>query len=148
MVYERRHTRQIDELGGLASSAPLMGGAMLLASLASLGLPGLNGFVGEFLILAGSLGVNKLYAIIGVSGVILAALYLLWAYQRTFQGPVERPENRIIDLTGRERLVLAPVLALLIVFGLFPRPILERSEPTVRVLLERVEEIRAAQEAR
>lgn len=146
MVYERRHTRQIDELGGLGVTAPLMAGGMLLASLASLGLPGLNGFVGEFLILSGSFGVNRAYGIIGVLGVILGALYLLWAYQRTFQGPVEIPENRIADLDGRERLVLVPVLVLLVVFGLFPRPILERSEPTVRVLLERVQEIRAAKE--
>lgn len=141
MVYDRRHTRQIGQLGGLADSAPLLAGAMLLASLASLGLPGLNGFVGEFLILSGSFDVNKVYAMVGVSGVVLAALYLLWAYQRAFQGPIENPANRILDLDKREKLVLAPVLALLVIFGLFPKPMLDRMEPSIDRLIERIERV-------
>ena len=141
IVYERRHTRQIGELGGLGDAAPLLAGAMLLASLASLGLPGLNGFVGEFLILAGSFETNPVYAIVGVSGVVLAAVYLLWAYQRAFQGPIEDPANRIADLDGREKLVLAPVLATLVVFGLFPKPLLDRMSPSVERLLSRVEQV-------
>lgn len=141
MVYDRRHTRQIDQLGGIGDAAPLLAGAMLFASLASLGLPGLNGFVGEFLVLVGTFSVNKVFAIVAVSGVILAALYLLWAYQRSFQGPIENPANRISDLDGRERLLLAPVLALLLVFGLFPKPLLDRMTPSIERLLDRTDQV-------
>jgi NADH-quinone oxidoreductase subunit M len=142
MVYERRHSRQIDQLGGIGAAAPLLTGAMLLATLASIGVPGLNGFVGEFLVLTGTFSVHRVFAIIAVSGVVLAALYLLWAYQRSFQGPLENPANRISDLNGRERLLLAPVLALLIVFGLFPRPMLDRMTPSIERLLNRVQDVR------
>jgi NADH-quinone oxidoreductase subunit M len=138
IVYDRRHTRQIDQLGGIGDAAPLLAGAMLFASLASLGLPGLNGFVGEFLVLSGTFAENRVFAVVAVGGVVLAALYLLWAYQRAFQGPLDNPANRIADLDGRERLVLAPVLALLLVLGLFPKPMLDRMTPSIERLLERV----------
>src|SRR4029077_20516869 len=102
-LYERRHTRAIDDFGGLGSAAPVYAGIFLIVALASLGLPGLHGFVGEFLILIGAFGTNRLATILGSGGVVGAAVYLLWAYQRTFNGPVTRDESRVLkDLTPRE----------------------------------------------
>ncbi len=139
MLYERRHTRAIEDFGGLASVAPVYSGVFLIAALASLGLPGLNGFVGEFLILLGSFGSNPFATILGTGGVVGAAVYLLWAYQRTFQGPVTSDENRVLkDLTMRERVVLAPVLALIVLIGVWPRPFLARIGPSVADVVARV----------
>jgi NADH-quinone oxidoreductase subunit M len=139
MLYERRHTRQIDEFGGIASVAPMYSGLFLVVALASLGLPGLNGFVGEFLILIGSFGANRVATIAGAGGVVGAALYLLWAYQRTFQGPITSDENRVFkDLTPRERLVMIPVIALIVLIGVWPRPFLSRIGPSVQTVVNRV----------
>ena len=93
MIYERRHTRLISELSGLQKAAPIMAGVFMVVMLSSIGLPGLNGFVGEFLILLGTFTAHRWYAVVAASGVILAALYLLWAYQRSFHGTPDRPEN-------------------------------------------------------
>jgi NADH-quinone oxidoreductase subunit M len=132
MLYERRHTRAIEDFGGIGAVAPVYSGAFLLVALSSLGLPGLNGFVGEFFILLGTFQTNRLAAILGTGGVVGAALYLLWAYQRTFHGPVASDANRVLkDLTPRERLVLAPMIALIIVIGVWPRPFLDRMESSV-----------------
>jgi NADH-quinone oxidoreductase subunit M len=132
MLYERRHTRAIEDFGGIGSVAPVYSGVFLIVALASLGLPGLNGFVGEFFILSGTFQANRLAAILGAGGVVGAALYLLWAYQRTFHGPVTSDENRVFkDLTTRERLVLAPLVVLIVVIGVWPQPLLERMEPAV-----------------
>ncbi len=132
MLYERRHTRAIEDFGGIASVAPVYSGVFLIVALSSLGLPGLNGFVGEFFILSGAFEANRIIAILGAGGVVGAALYLLWAYQRTFHGPVTSDENRVLkDLTRRERLVLAPLLALIVLIGVWPRPFLDRMEPAV-----------------
>jgi NADH-quinone oxidoreductase subunit M len=139
MLYERRHTRQIEDFGGLASVAPVYSGVFLISALASLGLPGLNGFVGEFLILIGSFGSNNVLTILGTGGVVGAAVYLLWAYHRTFNGPVTLDENRVLkDLTLRERIVLAPVLAFIVLIGVWPRPFLSRIGPSVADVLQRV----------
>jgi NADH-quinone oxidoreductase subunit M len=139
MLYERRHTRAIDEFGGLGSAAPVYAGIFLVVALASLGLPGLNGFVGEFLILIGSFGTNRLAAILGSGGVVGAAVYLLWAYQRTFSGPITRDENRVLkDLTVREKVVLAPMIAMIVLIGVWPHPFLERIGPSVAGVLARV----------
>ena len=139
MLYERRHTRAIDDFGGIASVAPVYSGVFLLVALSSLGLPGLNGFVGEFFILLGTFETNRVAAILGTGGVVGAALYLLWAYQRTFHGPVASDENRVLkDLTPRERLVLAPLVALIVVIGVWPRPFLDRMEPAVSKALSAV----------
>ena len=139
MLYERRHTRQIEDFGGLAAVAPLYSGMFLLVALSSLGLPGLNGFVGEFFILLGTFEANRLAAILGTGGVVGAALYLLWAYQRTFHGPITNDSNRALkDLSTRERLVLAPLVVLIVLMGVWPRPFFDRIEPSVRDIVERV----------
>jgi len=132
MLYERRHTRQIDEFGGLGQVAPVYAGAFLIVALSSLGLPGLNGFVGEFFILLGSFKAVPLASILATFGVVGAAVYLLWAYQRTFQGPVTSDENRVLkDLTMRERIVIAPMIAMIVLIGVWPQPFLSRMQPSI-----------------
>ena len=140
MIYERRHTRQIDELGGLQKAAPMMAAVFTLVMLSSIGLPGLNGFVGEFLILVGAFNAHRWWAVIAAAGVILAALYLRWAYQRVFHGPAEGDNAEMPDLRLREGLVMAPLLALIVFMGVYPKPVIERMEPTVDALVAHVEE--------
>jgi NADH-quinone oxidoreductase subunit M len=136
MLYERRHTRAIEDFGGIASVAPLFSMFFLVVAFSSLGLPGLNGFVGEFFILLGSFDASRLASILGTGGVVGAAVYLLWAYQRTFHGPVTNDENRVLkDLTRRERLVLVPILVFIVVIGVWPRPFLDRIEPSVQKIV-------------
>ena len=139
MVYERRHTRQIDELGGLQKAAPVMAGVFTVVMLSSIGLPGLNGFVGEFLVLVGAFNAHRWFAVVAAGGVILAALYLLWAYQRVFHGPAEGDNATMADLNLREGLVLAPLLALIVFMGVYPKPVIERMEPAVDALVAHVE---------
>jgi len=132
MIYERRHTRMIVDFGGLWSVVPVFSVCLLLAMLASAGLPGLNGFVGEFLILLGSFGRWPWATAVAASGVVLGALYLLWMYERTIFGPVVHEETRRLrDIGTRELWVITPVLALCFVMGLYPTPILRRIEPAV-----------------
>jgi len=141
MIYERRHTREIADFGGLAKVMPLFAGVFLFTAFASVGLPGLNGFVGEFLVLLGSFLSLPIYAIVAGTGVVLAAVYLLWAYQRMFTGPITMEENRVLaDLSIREIVILAPIAALILFLGLFPKPALERIEPSVQVILDRIEQ--------
>jgi NADH-quinone oxidoreductase subunit M len=140
MVYERRHTREIADYGGLASVMPVFAGVFLFMAFASVGLPGLNGFVGEFLILLGSYLSLPAFAIIAAFGVVLAAIYLLWAYERMFTGPVTKPENeKLLDLDLREKLILAPMVVLIIFLGVYPKPALDRIEPSVDAILDRIE---------
>ncbi|MBT3248505.1 MAG: NADH-quinone oxidoreductase subunit M [Actinobacteria bacterium] len=139
MIYERRHTRQISELGGLQRSAPILAAVFTVVMLSSIGLPGLNGFVGEFLILLGTFTAHRWWAMVATAGVILAALYLLWAYQRVFHGPATGDNAEMPDLTLREGMVLAPLLALIIFMGVYPRPVIERMEPAVDSLIEHIE---------
>jgi NADH-quinone oxidoreductase subunit M len=137
MLEERRGTRRIDDFGGLQRSAPRMAGIMLVITLGAVALPGLVGFVGEFLTLLGAFLANRAYAVLATGGVILGAVYLLWAYQRMWHGKLERDENRAVgDLTGREWAVLAPLVAAIVVLGLFPRPLLERVEPSAQRVVE------------
>ncbi|MDG2212050.1 MAG: NADH-quinone oxidoreductase subunit M [Acidimicrobiales bacterium] len=140
MIYERRHTRQIDELGGLQKAAPVMAAVFTLVMLSSIGLPGLNGFVGEFLVLVGAFNAHRWWALIATAGVILAALYLLWAYQRVFHGPAKGDNANIDDLRLREGLVLAPLLFLIVFMGVYPKPVIERMEPAVDALVAHIEE--------
>ena len=137
-LYERRHTRQIAAFGGLARQVPVMAGLWLVVSLSSLALPGLNGFVGEFPILLGTFQVNRAAAVLAAFGAVLAALYLLWAYQRMFHGPLEGADNQnTIDLKPREVGVLAPIVALTLAIGIFPQPLFNLVEPAVdRILVE------------
>ncbi len=140
MIYERRHTREISEFGGLASVMPVYAGAFLFVAFASIGLPGLNGFVGEFLVLLGSFLSLPVYAIVAGLGIVLAAVYLLWAYQRMFTGPISVPANKeLSDVSAREIWVLLPMVALILFLGLYPKPALERIEPSVQQILDRIE---------
>ncbi len=138
-MYERRHTRQIAELGGLQKVAPVFAAAFTLVMLSSIGLPGLNGFVGEFLTLIGAFVASPWIASIAASGVILAALYLLWAYQRVFHGPVEGENAEMPDLKVSEGLILLPMLVLIVFLGVYPKPMLERIEPSVDALISHIE---------
>jgi NADH-quinone oxidoreductase subunit M len=140
MLYERRHTRKIDDFGGLARVAPLLATAFMITALASIGLPGTSGFVGEFLALLGAFESRPWLAIFATTGVIFAAYYMLPMVQKVFFNALERPENQEVrDLDGREIAVLTPLLVLMIVLGWYPTPVLERMEPSVRVVLQRVE---------
>jgi NADH-quinone oxidoreductase subunit M len=111
-----------------------------LVMLSSIGLPGLNGFVGEFLILVGSFLTRRWWTVVAAAGVILAALYLLWAYQRVFHGEPDEDNADVPDLTWREGLVMAPLLGLIVFLGIYPKPMLERIEPAVTALVAHVED--------
>jgi NADH-quinone oxidoreductase subunit M len=140
MIYERRHTREIAAFGGLWKVIPAYSVALLLVMLASAGLPGLNGFVGEFLILLGSFKQWPWATAIATSGVVLGALYLLWMYERVVFGPIVHEENRALaDLTARELVVIVPVIAMCVVMGLFPAPFLSRIEPSVARIVARMQ---------
>ena len=139
MIYERRHTRQIAELGGLQRAAPVFAGVFMLVMLSSIGLPGLNGFVGEFLVLIGTFVTRRWWAVVATVGVILAAIYLLWAYQRVFHGRPEGANAAFPEMTMRERVVMAPLVALIVLLGVYPRPVLDRIAPSVRDLVAHVE---------
>ena len=141
MLYERRRTRRIDAFGGLARVAPLLATAFVITALASIGLPGTSGFVGEFLALLGAFETHPWFAGVATLGVIFAAYYMLPMVQRVFFNEIEDPENRKIpDLSGREMAILGPMCALMIWIGLQPGPFLERMEPSVQAVLERVEQ--------
>ncbi|HYI61054.1 MAG TPA: NADH-quinone oxidoreductase subunit M [Acidimicrobiales bacterium] len=139
MISERRHTREIAALRGLQRVAPIFAGVFTLVMLSSIGLPGLNGFVGEFLVLNGSFLTRRWWAVAAAAGVILAALYLLWAYQRVFHGEVDEDNKGFGELTWREGAVLAPLLGLIVFMGIYPKPVLERMEPAVDRLIAHVE---------
>ena len=144
MMYVRRHTREISEFGGLWKVVPVYAAIFMVVMLSSIGLPGLNGFIGEFLILLGTYLHSNFAAIIAVSGLILGALYMMWAYERVMWGPISKVVNKTIsDLTPREISVMLPLIALMLFMGLYPKPLLERIEPSVGVLLSRVADARA-----
>ena len=139
MIYLRRHTREIADFGGLWKSVPMYSAVFMFVMLSAIGLPGLNGFVGEFLILLGGFLSSKLIAAFAVTGVILGALYMMWAYERVMWGPLTQAVNRTIaDLSRREIAVMAPLMALMLLLGLYPQPLLSRMEPPVTALLDRV----------
>jgi NADH-quinone oxidoreductase subunit M len=139
ILYDRRHTRQIDEFGGVWKAAPKLGGIFLAVTFASIGLPGLSGFVGEFLSLIGTFVVHRPYAILSAAGVILAAVYMLWAFQRVFTGEPTGENATFKDLSRVELATLLPLLGFSLLLGLFPKPLLERVEPSVKALIAHVE---------
>lgn len=140
MIYERRHTKQISEFGGLQKVMPIYAGFFLFMVFASIGLPGLNGFVGEFLVLIGSYTTLPVLTVIAASGVILAAIYLLWAYERVFTGVPEKEENKILsDLSPREIGLLAPLAILVVVLGLYPNVLLDKIAPSTERVLDHIE---------
>jgi NADH-quinone oxidoreductase subunit M len=143
-MYERTHSRRIADYSGLAKAAPIFGGVWLVVTLSSLALPGLNGFAGEFPILIGSYQTVPWAAVAATFGVIFAALYLLWAYQRMFHGPVEGKAVGMLDLTAREKAVMVPLVAVIVAIGLYPKPLYERVTPTVEQLLADVDRAQQA----
>jgi NADH-quinone oxidoreductase subunit M len=137
MIYERRHTRMIEDYGGIARVVPLFSLILTVVALSSIGLPGLNGFVGEFLVLLGSFGAYPWATGIATTGVIFAAAYLLWALQRMIFNRLDNPENeRLTDLNRRELAVLVPLIIGIVWLGLFPGPVLRRMEPAVQRFVE------------
>jgi NADH-quinone oxidoreductase subunit M len=142
MAYERRHSRMIDDFGGIARVVPAFAAVLTVVSLSSIGLPGTNGFVGEFLVLVGSFRTLPVAAAIATTGVIFAACYLLWALLRLLYGPISRPENaKLTDLTPREWVVLAPLLVMIVWIGIAPEPILRRTERSAENFIEAVRRV-------
>ncbi|UCC61771.1 MAG: NADH-quinone oxidoreductase subunit M [Anaerolineae bacterium] len=139
MLYARRHTRLIEAFGGLWKQMPRFGLFLLIATLASIGLPGLNGFVGEFTILMGAVRARPLYAVFATSGIVLGAWYMLTLFRRVMHGPLEDSANRELpDLSTREVLVLVPIALLILAIGILPGLLLARMEPSVTALLNRI----------
>jgi len=140
MIYRRRGTFSIPRLSGLQHSAPVMAGAFTVVMLASIGVPGLNGFVGEFLILSGTFLTHRWWAVVATAGVIVAAVYLLWAYQQVFHGKEAPRDNEpaFPEMKVREGLVLAPLIVLIVVLGIYPKPVLDRISPSVDALVNHV----------
>ncbi len=137
VVYERRHTRLIAEFGGLWKRLPVYAAVFLVVMLSSIGLPGTNGFVGEFLVLLGAYRTQAWWAVVAGLGVILSACYMLWMFQRVMFGPITHAENeKLTDLTFRERFVFAPLLLLIFWMGFTPQPLLDRMQPSLDRMLQ------------
>ncbi len=140
MLYERRNTRLIDDFGGIARVMPAFAAAFVLVALSSIGLPGTNGFIGEFLILLGTFRRYPVVAFLAATGVIFAAAYMLPMVQRILYGELEKEENReLADIGLRERIVLLPVLVMIILIGVYPQPFLARTAASVDALIEQIE---------
>jgi len=139
LIYDRRHTRQISEFGGLSKQMPVYATLFAIIMFSSMGLPGLNGFIGEFLILVGAFKVSYVLASFAVTGIVLGAAYMLWLYQRTMFGALENPKNMALpDLSLREISTLVPIVVLCFWIGLYPTPFLSRTEASVNYVLARV----------
>ncbi|BDV44746.1 NADH:ubiquinone oxidoreductase subunit M [Geotalea uraniireducens] len=136
-IYERRHTRLITDFGGLAKQMPIFATIFMIVTLSSIGLPGTNGFVGEFLVLLGSFESSlRWYAVIGTSGVILAAVYMLWMFQRVMFGELTNPKNQTLtDLNAREIVIMLPLLVLIFVMGVYPTPFIDKMSPSLEKLI-------------
>jgi NADH-quinone oxidoreductase subunit M len=140
LIYDRRHTRQIAELGGLSKQMPIYATLFAIIMFSSMGLPGLNGFIGEFLILIGAFRVSWWWGALAVTGIILGAAYMLWLYQRTMFGEITKEENKTLkDLDAREIATLVPIIALCFWIGLYPAPFLRAMETSVANVIQAVE---------
>ena len=143
MIYERRHTREIKDFGGIAQPMPVYASMFLVITLSSIGLPGLNGFVGEFLILQGTFLESRVFAILGASAVILAAVYMLWMYQRVFLGPLENSQNKaLLDLSYREIVTILPLIVLAVWMGVASGGFLRKMDVSVQKVVDRIEDAR------
>ncbi len=143
ILYERRHTRDISEYGGISTVMPIYATISLIMFMSSMGLPLLNGFVGEFPIMMATFMVNKAWAIWAVPGVVLAAAYLLWLYQRVFFGTVTNPKNeKLLDLSAREIVTFVPLVALALVIGLYPQPLFKILDQPVNRLQATIDQHR------
>jgi NADH-quinone oxidoreductase subunit M len=129
MIYERRHTRLIEEYGGIARVVPMFAAMLTIVTFSSIGVPGTNGFVGEFLVLIGAFRTQPIYAFVATTAVIISAAYLLWAIQRILFNPLDKPENEHIpDLNRRELAIMIPIVAAIIWLGVYPAPVLNRMQ--------------------
>ena len=146
VIYDRRHTRMVSDFGGVAKVMPLYATLFLIIALSSIGLPGTNGFVGEFLILLGTFASNSVYAVLATSGVILAAVYLLWMYQRVFFGQLVHEANKTLqDITWREALPIVVLVVFAIWIGVYPEPLLSRMQPSLELVLSRFQAVNMSQ---
>jgi NADH-quinone oxidoreductase subunit M len=140
IIYDRRHTRLIEEFGGLANCMPLYAAFFLVVTLSSIGLPGLNGFIGEFLILLGTFGVSHARAAVAALGTILSAVYMLWMYQRVIWGEIKNERNATLpDLVGRERVMLIPLLIVMVWMGVYSNSFLRPMDTSVSKLLNQTQ---------
>ena len=138
MIYERRHTREISAFGGITKVMPLFAIVFMIVTLSSIALPGTNGFIGEFLILLGAWKANPGITVLAATGVVFGAVYMLWMFQRVMFGPITHKENESLhDLTGREILILAPVIVAIFAMGIFPNFFFEKVTPSIDRLLAR-----------
>ncbi len=139
-IYERRHTREIKEFGGLAKQMPIFATIFMIVTFSSIGLPGTNGFVGEFLVLVGAFESGlRWYAVVATSGVILAAVYMLWMFQRVMFGELKNPKNQDLkDLSPREIVVMLPLLVFVFWIGIYPNAFFEKMNPSIERLIEQV----------
>jgi NADH-quinone oxidoreductase subunit M len=140
VIYDRRHTRLIQEFGGLANRMPVYAAFFLVVTLSSIGLPGLNGFVGEFLVLLGTFGTNRIRAAVAALGVILSAVYMLWMYQRVMLGKVENERNKsLLDLVGREYAMMIPLLVMMLWMGMYSSYFLRPMDASVMKLVNQTQ---------
>jgi NADH-quinone oxidoreductase subunit M len=138
IIYERAHTRMIEDFGGLTRVLPVYAAFFMIFTLSSLGLPGMNGFVGEFLILLGAFTSQRVYAVIGTAGIILGAAYMLWMFQRVMFMELKDKNRGLPDLDMREWVTLLPLAVLVFWIGIFPNPLLDMLHPTVQHLIGQV----------
>ena len=140
LLYERRHTRLIKDFGGLATAIPVFSTFFMIVTLSSLGLPMLNGFVGEFLIIVGAFGRSHVYGALAAVGVVLAAVYLLWMFQRVFYGEITNEKNRTLpDVSLREKIMLVTLVAVILAMGIYPQMFLRKLDTTATAIIQRVE---------
>jgi NADH-quinone oxidoreductase subunit M len=139
MLYERLHTREIGDMGGIWKPAPVLTGLFVATMFAGIGLPGFSGFIGEFLSLAGAFIYDRPYAIVATFGVILAAVYMLWSFQRSFTGRARNGVAKIKDVNFRELVVVVPLIGLSLFLGIYPKPVLERIEPAAQHAIDNFE---------
>jgi NADH-quinone oxidoreductase subunit M len=140
MIYERRHTRLIESYGGIARVVPMFAVVLTIVTFSSIGVPGTNGFVGEFLVLIGSFRTQPILSLIATTAVIISAAYLLWAIQRILFNPLDKPENEHVpDLNRRELAIMVPLVAAIVWLGVYPAPVLRRMEGAAAKFVSTVE---------
>lgn len=139
-IYERRHTRLITDFGGLSKQMPIFATIFMIVTFSSVGLPGTNGFVGEFLVLIGAFeGQLRWWTVIATSGVILSAVYMLWMFQRVMFGELDNPKNqKLLDLNAREIGIMVPLVVMIFVLGIYPKPFIDKMDPAVKKLVSQV----------
>jgi NADH-quinone oxidoreductase subunit M len=139
MIYERRHTREISQFGGISNVMPVFAIVFLIMTMSSIGLPLLNGFIGEFAIVMGALQENLWWAVFAGSGIVLGAAYMLWLYQRTMLGKLENPANeKLLDLNARELVTIVPLIIMAFWIGLYPAPFFAVLEKPVNKIVTQV----------